>query len=98
MLRRAASTRSGRAGGRLTGCSRGGNDRWSGGREERALLAPTGFLTCVSDCRTIRHMGVYDALGVRRVINASGIYTDLGGSCLSPAVWAAAAEANRTWA
>jgi seryl-tRNA(Sec) selenium transferase len=43
-------------------------------------------------------MGVYDALGVRRVINACGIYTDLGGSCLSPAVWAAAAEANRTWA
>jgi D-glucosaminate-6-phosphate ammonia-lyase len=43
-------------------------------------------------------MGFYDALGVRRVINACGIYTDLGGSCLSPAVWAAAAEANRTWA
>jgi D-glucosaminate-6-phosphate ammonia-lyase len=42
--------------------------------------------------------GVYSALGVRRVINACGIYTDLGGSCLSPAVWAAAAEANRTWA
>jgi D-glucosaminate-6-phosphate ammonia-lyase len=41
---------------------------------------------------------MYDALGVRRVINACGIYTDLGGSCLSPAVWAAAAEANRTWA
>jgi L-seryl-tRNA(Ser) seleniumtransferase len=32
------------------------------------------------------------------VINACGIYTDLGGSCLSPAVWEAAAEANRTWA
>ena len=43
-------------------------------------------------------MGSYGALGVRRVINACGIYTDLGGSCLSPAVWAAAAEANRTWA
>ncbi len=43
-------------------------------------------------------MGVYSALGVRRVINACGIYTDLGGSCLSPGVWAAAAEANRTWA
>lgn len=43
-------------------------------------------------------MGSYDALGVRRAINACGIYTDLGGSCLSPAVWAAAAEANRTWA
>jgi L-seryl-tRNA(Ser) seleniumtransferase len=43
-------------------------------------------------------MGIYGALGVRRVINACGIYTDLGGSCLSPSVWAAAAEANRTWA
>jgi L-seryl-tRNA(Ser) seleniumtransferase len=43
-------------------------------------------------------MGVYNALGVRRVINACGIYTDLGGSCLSAGVWAAAAEANRTWA
>jgi L-seryl-tRNA(Ser) seleniumtransferase len=43
-------------------------------------------------------MGGYTALGVRRVINACGIYTDLGGSRLSPAVWEAAAEANRTWA
>jgi L-seryl-tRNA(Ser) seleniumtransferase len=42
-------------------------------------------------------MGVYNRLGVRRVINACGIYTDLGGSCLSAGVWTAAAEANRTW-
>jgi seryl-tRNA(Sec) selenium transferase len=41
---------------------------------------------------------VYEALGVRRVVNACGIYTDLGGSVLSPKVWAAAAEANATWA
>jgi D-glucosaminate-6-phosphate ammonia-lyase len=41
---------------------------------------------------------VYEALGVRRVVNACGIYTDLGGSVLSPAVWAAAASANSTWA
>ena len=41
---------------------------------------------------------MYEALGVRRVVNACGIYTDLGGSVLSPAVWAAAAEANATWA
>jgi D-glucosaminate-6-phosphate ammonia-lyase len=32
------------------------------------------------------------------VINASGIYTDLGGSCLSPSVWEAATEANKRWA
>src|SRR3954451_22221174 len=43
-------------------------------------------------------MASYGALGVRRVINACGIYTDLGGSCLSATVWEAAAEANRTWA
>jgi D-glucosaminate-6-phosphate ammonia-lyase len=43
-------------------------------------------------------MSIYSSLGVRRVINASGIYTDLGGSRLAPAVWAAAAEANATWA
>ncbi|MDA0164160.1 hypothetical protein OM076_28055 [Solirubrobacter ginsenosidimutans] len=35
---------------------------------------------------------------MRRVVNACGIYTDLGGSVLSPAVWAAAASANSTWA
>jgi D-glucosaminate-6-phosphate ammonia-lyase len=36
-------------------------------------------------------------LGVRRVINASGIYTDLGGSVLSERVWAAASAANGIW-
>ncbi|RKQ87797.1 L-seryl-tRNA(Ser) seleniumtransferase [Solirubrobacter pauli] len=43
-------------------------------------------------------MASYSSLGVRRVINACGIYTDLGGSSLSAGVWAAAAEANATWA
>jgi D-glucosaminate-6-phosphate ammonia-lyase len=43
-------------------------------------------------------VSLYASLGVRRVVNACGIYTDLGGSRLSPAVWAAAAEANATWA
>jgi L-seryl-tRNA(Ser) seleniumtransferase len=36
--------------------------------------------------------------GVRRVVNACGIYTDLGGSVLSETVWAAAGRANATWA
>lgn len=40
----------------------------------------------------------YDNLKVRPVINACGIYTDLGGSCLSPSVWAALEEVNRDWA
>ena len=43
-------------------------------------------------------MSLYASLGVRRVVNACGIYTDLGGSRLSPAAWAAAEEANATWA
>ena len=43
-------------------------------------------------------MSLYHALGVRRVINACGIYTDLGGSVLGASAWAAATEANATWA
>src|SRR3954470_3345048 len=42
--------------------------------------------------------GVYSSLGVRRVVNACGIYTDLGGSVLTGAAWEAAFEANATWA
>jgi seryl-tRNA(Sec) selenium transferase len=43
-------------------------------------------------------VSLYRSLGVRRVVNASGIYTDLGGSRLGPEAWAAAQEANATWA
>lgn len=38
---------------------------------------------------------IFAKLGVKPVINACGIYTDLGGSRLSPAVWAAMEEMNR---
>jgi D-glucosaminate-6-phosphate ammonia-lyase len=37
---------------------------------------------------------IFEHLGVPPVINASGIYTDLGGSRLSPSIWAAMAEVN----
>ena len=37
---------------------------------------------------------LFSRLGVRPVINACGIYTDLGGSRLSPGVWAAAEAMN----
>ena len=37
---------------------------------------------------------IFARLDVPPVINASGIYTDLGGSRLSPTVWAAMTEAN----
>lgn len=37
---------------------------------------------------------LFQHLGVSPVINASGIYTDLGGSRLSPKAWAAAAALN----
>src|SRR5579862_6319252 len=38
---------------------------------------------------------VFAKFKVRPVINACGIYTDLGGSVLSPAVWQAMQEINR---
>jgi L-seryl-tRNA(Ser) seleniumtransferase len=41
---------------------------------------------------------IYERLGVRPVINAAGIYTDLGGSVLPPAVRAAVHEVNGTFA
>jgi D-glucosaminate-6-phosphate ammonia-lyase len=42
----------------------------------------------------LERASLFDRIGVRPVINACGIYTDLGGSRLSPGVWAAAAEMN----
>lgn len=41
-----------------------------------------------------RTPSVFEQLGVAPVINCCGIYTDLGGSVLSPSVWGAAAELN----
>jgi L-seryl-tRNA(Ser) seleniumtransferase len=38
---------------------------------------------------------VFSVLGVRPVINCCGIYTDLGGSVLSPTIWAAVTELNQ---
>jgi D-glucosaminate-6-phosphate ammonia-lyase len=45
---------------------------------------------------TTRNTGseLFDRLAIRPVINACGIYTDLGGSRLSPGVWAAAEAFN----
>lgn len=40
---------------------------------------------------------VFDHFGVTPVINACGIYTDLGGSRLSPKVWAAMEQSNRSF-
>jgi L-seryl-tRNA(Ser) seleniumtransferase len=42
--------------------------------------------------------GVLDELGVKRILNARGAYTDLGGSTLAPAVWSAMEESNRYFA
>lgn len=41
---------------------------------------------------------VYHEMGTKPVVNALGIYTDLGGSRLSPRVWAAMEEANASFA
>lgn len=43
-------------------------------------------------------MSIYSSLGVRRVINACGIYTDLGGSRMAGSVLEAAAFAGSSWA
>jgi L-seryl-tRNA(Ser) seleniumtransferase len=40
----------------------------------------------------------YAAFGVRPLVNACGIYTDLGGSTLDEQVWTALGAVNRTWA
>ena len=40
---------------------------------------------------------IFERLDVRPVINACGIYTDLGGSRLSPSVWTAMTEANESF-
>ncbi len=41
---------------------------------------------------------IYKQLGARPVINARGTYSSLGGSVLSPRVWAAMSEANHQFA
>lgn len=40
----------------------------------------------------------YERLGISPVVNACGIYTEFGGSCLSPTVWEAASEVNARFA
>jgi len=40
---------------------------------------------------------IFGRLGIRPVINACGVYTDLGGSVLSPSVWAAMADVNSSF-
>jgi D-glucosaminate-6-phosphate ammonia-lyase len=42
-------------------------------------------------------MDILRDLGGRPVVNACGIYTDLGGSVLAPRVWAAMSQANDTF-
>ena len=40
----------------------------------------------------------YERLGVEPVVNACGIYSEFGGSCLSPTLWEAVGEINQRWA
>jgi len=47
--------------------------------------------------RTANRPGAYEALGVKPVINATGTFTDLGGSLMPPEVVAAWAEAARSF-
>src|SRR3954454_21288878 len=52
-----------------------------------------GFAAIVRGRREKSRLGVYDDLGVRTVINASGTLTRLGGSRMAPEVLAAMCEA-----
>lgn len=47
--------------------------------------------------KAVEREGVLNALGVRATVNACGVYTDLGGSRLTPGVWAAMAEVNESF-
>lgn len=40
----------------------------------------------------------YERLGVEPIVNACGIYSEFGGSCLSPSIWEALGDVNRQWA
>lgn len=45
-----------------------------------------------------KEQSIFDHLGVKPVINCCGVYTDFGGSRLSPTVWAAMHEMNLNYA
>jgi D-glucosaminate-6-phosphate ammonia-lyase len=45
----------------------------------------------------VRNASAFDKLSVRPVINACGIYTDLGGTVFSPSVWQAMQEINASF-
>lgn len=45
-----------------------------------------------------KEQSIFDHLGVKPVINCCGVYTDFGGSRLSPTVWAAMHEMNLDYA
>ncbi len=47
---------------------------------------------------TKKEQSIFDHLGVKPVINCCGVYTDFGGSRLSPTVWAAMHEMNLDFA
>jgi D-glucosaminate-6-phosphate ammonia-lyase len=53
--------------------------------------------TTAAPAKPAAQPSIFAALGVKPVINACGIYTDLGGSRLSPRVLAAMEETNRSF-
>jgi L-seryl-tRNA(Ser) seleniumtransferase len=53
--------------------------------------------TTAASAKPAAQPSIFAALGVKAVINACGIYTDLGGSRLSPRVFAAMEEMNRSF-
>ena len=57
----------------------------------------SGSLLGESAVTTETPTNVYDALGVKRVINAMGTFTSLGGSVMPPEVVAAWVEASKSF-
>jgi L-seryl-tRNA(Ser) seleniumtransferase len=53
--------------------------------------------TTAAPAKSAAQPSIFETLGVKPVINACGIYTDLGGSRLSPRALAAMEEANRSF-
>jgi L-seryl-tRNA(Ser) seleniumtransferase len=61
----------------------------------RRPARPASGIVEAGDADAVRRPGVYESLGLKYVINATGTFTDLGGSIMPPEVVAAWAEAAR---
>lgn len=63
----------------------------------RKAIQPRGVIRSKLMASAVITNSTFETFGVQPVINACGIYTDLGGSVLSPAVWKAMQEINSSF-